>query len=174
MMVFYVHCCVLLLWSFYPVCYSYIDDDTIERAMEGEWVALQGSDDEALIKVAELKDAGSSFDAAESFCREHESHLTSVLSENELNFIGELVHRGHQRQGGREEDNVYAVTGLRVQALEWIDGSPNGFASSAITEKHETCYGIHARGVEPSYFLISGCDLTATDLNGRNYFVCRK
>ncbi|KAK6030825.1 lectin C-type domain protein [Ostertagia ostertagi] len=150
MMFVYVHCCMLLLWSFYPVCYSYIDDDTIERAMEGEWVALQGSDDEALIKVAELKDAGSSFDAAESFCREHESHLTSVLSENELNFIGELVLRLDLRKGGsggpKDSKYVNALTGLRGEAIfKWIDGSPTDFASSTV-KMERTCFDV-------SYFL---------------------
>ncbi|KAK6030784.1 hypothetical protein OSTOST_03072 [Ostertagia ostertagi] len=94
MVLFYVRCFVLLLWSLYPVCQSTIDDDTVSRASLGAWVTLRDGVDEAVIKVAKMNDVGvdeHTFDRAEAFCKQDDSHLTSVLSENEMKFIGEGV-----------------------------------------------------------------------------------
>ncbi|KAK6030453.1 hypothetical protein OSTOST_03409 [Ostertagia ostertagi] len=79
--------CVLLLWNLYPVCYSAIDNETVARAKAGEWVGLPGSKDETLFKVAKQSDGGDSFNKAEEFCKKHDSHLTSILSDEEEKFI---------------------------------------------------------------------------------------
>ncbi|KAK6032727.1 lectin C-type domain protein [Ostertagia ostertagi] len=127
MVLFYVHCFVLLLWSLYPACQTAVDDDTVARAKEGAWVTLRDGVNEAPIKVAKMSEVGDPFDRdifdrAEEFCKQDDSHLTSVLSENEMKFIGELVIRIY---GAFFVD---VLTGLRMKApVTWSDGSPTDF-----------------------------------------------
>ncbi|KAK6030475.1 lectin C-type domain protein [Ostertagia ostertagi] len=129
MVLAYVHCYVLLLWTLYPVCHSAIDYDTVKRAKNGAWVALRDGVDEAVIKVAKMSDVGDSFDKAEAFCKQDDSHLTSVHSENEMEFIGELVMRVMKMRSGTDAADVRVLTGLRREegALKWTDGSPTDF-----------------------------------------------
>ncbi|KAK6030228.1 hypothetical protein OSTOST_03644 [Ostertagia ostertagi] len=129
MMLFYARYCVLLLWSLYTICHSAIDDDTVARAKKGAWVALRDSDDEAIIKVAKMSEFGRTVDAAEDFCKQDDSHLTSVLSENEMKFIGDLVVAIY-RSGGGNYEYVHALTGLR-RGVIWSDGSATDFVVEA-------------------------------------------
>ncbi|KAK6047008.1 hypothetical protein COOONC_15487 [Cooperia oncophora] len=85
----------LVLSTIAAAVHGHILSTTLAKAKAGEWVGLEGSKDESMIKVikASKVTGGENLDfkTADDYCRREGAHLVSVRNKDEEEFIAGLV-----------------------------------------------------------------------------------
>ncbi|KAK6041209.1 hypothetical protein COOONC_21286, partial [Cooperia oncophora] len=83
--------CVAFVFScFYSTTCTYVTSKAIGLAKRGEWVSLEGSEDDARIKLVEavrISRHTFTFSDAENYCKEQRAHLVSLHSKDEGSYL---------------------------------------------------------------------------------------
>ncbi|KAK6034940.1 hypothetical protein COOONC_27552 [Cooperia oncophora] len=76
------------------VVHGHVLSATLNKALAGEWVALEGAKNESMVKVIRVRDIIPpeadhfiTFEMAEQYCKNQSSHLVSIHNKDEENFI---------------------------------------------------------------------------------------
>ncbi|KAK6039304.1 hypothetical protein COOONC_23191 [Cooperia oncophora] len=85
----------LILSTLAAAVHGHILSTTLAKAKAGEWVGLEGSKDESMIKVIKsskvTRGDGFTIDNAEDYCRKENAHLVTIRNKDEQEFVAGLV-----------------------------------------------------------------------------------
>ncbi|KAK6038935.1 lectin C-type domain protein, partial [Cooperia oncophora] len=129
---------------------AYIDKSLIDKAALEEWIDLE-DEDQSTLKVVRADQVTSksklSYKEAEEYCEQDSAHLTSVRSQDEENFISELVLDLHRRDGGASDSSVMIPTGY---SGEWSDRSSSDYmlTKKGLTKK---CIYMNPEGITKAF-----------------------
>ncbi|KAK6036603.1 hypothetical protein COOONC_04851 [Cooperia oncophora] len=91
---------VLALSMLRASVYGFITSQVLNMARAGQWVALQGAVNKAMVQMVQVGNVPGAYphiitiSEAENFCVHQGSHLVSVHSDDEKNFLaGHYNHR---------------------------------------------------------------------------------